>query len=146
MSEDLNFVVDTYPGSKEEFLGLATTFFNDHSELRGFESLNDLIAELLSDEHQYFQITSDNHIAGLAAVRLENETIHFDVFVVDPEFREVGIGDELFSNIIAKPEYSDAKFYESRALPGDRHTKNFFETRKGKARLLIVRGELIHEK
>jgi len=142
MVDDLNFLIEPYTGSKEEFLGLALTFFGDHSELRGHEILSNLISELLSDDHQYFQALSDGHLAGLAAVRLDNETIYFDVFVVDPEFREVGIGDELFSSIVAMDKYKTAKHYESRALPGDRHTKNFFETRKGKARLLIVRGDL----
>mgnify|MGYP000190869721 CR=1 FL=1 len=142
---DITFVVNEFSGSREEFLALTSTFFSDHSELRGFESINDHISDLLSSDHDYYQITSDSEVAGLAAVKLENETIHFDVFVVDPEFREVGVGDELFSTIISMPKYVDAKHYESRALPGDRHTKNFFETRKGKARLLIVRGEISRE-
>lgn len=142
MALDLNFVVETYEGSISDFLETANTFFEDHSELRGFTNVLELTKELLDDTHDYYQILIDGVLAGLAAVKLENEVITFNVFVVDPQFREVGIGDELFSSIIKNSKYTQAKSYESKVLPGDRHTKNFFETRKGKARLLIVNGDL----
>lgn len=136
------FIVSPFEGSRDEFLEKANEFFKTNSELRGYKQLLVLIDQLLASDHAYYQTTSDGVVAGLSAVRLIDNILFFDVFVVESGFREVGLGDEMFSTILAKPEYKSAQFYESRALPGDRHTKNFFETRKGKAQLLVVRGEI----
>ncbi len=138
----LDFAVNEFDGTLEEFLTKAKGFNENNSQYRGFDQLNELIEQTDFSEYDLYQIKHADVLAGLAAVKFIGDIIHFDIFVVDPDFREIGIGDELFTFIVTQEKYKNANYYESKALPGDRHTKNFFETRKGKARLLIVRGEI----
>lgn len=61
-----------------------------------------------------------------------------DDFVVDPEAREVGIGEAMMDRLMGEARARGCVGIDSRALPGDRETKNFFESFGLKARMLVV--------
>ena len=65
-----------------------------------------------------------------------------DDLVVEAEAREVGIGESIMNLLIGEFRARGCFGVDSRALPGDRHTKNFFESFGLKARLLVVHREL----
>tara|TARA_Y100001949_G_scaffold174848_1_gene183242 strand:+ start:2099 stop:2575 length:477 start_codon:yes stop_codon:yes gene_type:complete len=57
---------------------------------------------------------------------------------VDPEARSVGVGESLIDAVISWCTERNCVGIDSLALPGNRATKNFFETFGFKARLLTV--------
>lgn len=61
---------------------------------------------------------------------------------VDPEARSVGLGESLIGSIISWCTERNCVGIDSMALPGNRATKNFFETFGFKARLLTVHKPL----
>jgi len=64
---------------------------------------------------------------------------------VEPEAREVGVGEALINAVIEWCEERNCIGIDSLALPGNRATKNFFETFGFKARLLTVHHPLGHQ-
>lgn len=131
-----------FVGTLGEFIDTAMGYFASNKLYRGYDQLVSLATSHDLESHERYQVTCDGALAGVAATELLDDAIRFNIFVVSPDFREVGVGDALFDYIVKREKYLSATHYESFALPGDRHTKNFFETRKGKARLLIIRGEI----
>ncbi len=65
-----------------------------------------------------------------------------DDLVVLPAAREVGIGEAMMNLLLTQFRSKGCFGVDSRALPGDRHTKNFFESFGLKARLLVVHKSL----
>jgi len=63
-------------------------------------------------------------------------------FAVEPEARAVGIGEAMMNLIIEQATALGCEGVDSWALPGDRSTKNFFESFGLKARLLTVHRKL----
>ena len=61
---------------------------------------------------------------------------------VEPAAREVGVGEALINEIIGWCKERGCIGIDSMALPGNRATKNFFETFGFKARLLTVHHPL----
>jgi len=61
---------------------------------------------------------------------------------VHPDARGIGLGSALMNNALAVASERDAIGVDARALPGDRVTKNFFETFGLKARTIEVFREL----
>jgi GNAT superfamily N-acetyltransferase len=61
---------------------------------------------------------------------------------VDPEARGVGVGEALMNHLVAWATDEGCFGIDSVALPGDRHTKNFFESFGLVARSLTVHREL----
>ncbi len=64
---------------------------------------------------------------------------------IEPQAREVGVGEELINVIIRWCTERNCIGIDSMALPGNRATKNFFETFGFKARLLTVHRPLNSE-
>ncbi len=64
---------------------------------------------------------------------------------IEPQAREVGVGEELINVIIRWCTERNCIGIYSMALPGNRATKNFFETFGFKARLLTVHRPLNSE-
>lgn len=62
---------------------------------------------------------------------------------VDPEARAAGIGEAMMDLVLAELERAGCIGADSRALPGDRETKNFFESYGLKARLLTVHRSFV---
>lgn len=137
-----DITVQPFGGTRAEFESSAREFSSTSSQYRGYDKLVELVSSLNFDDHDLYEARSDGELAGVAAVILQDSVLVFNVFTVAMGFREIGVGDALFSEIVGRQEYKRASLYESMALPGDRSTKNFFEQRKGKARLLIVGGPI----
>lgn len=61
-----------------------------------------------------------------------------EALLVDPAAREVGIGEALMNAVVVWAKANGCRSIDASALPGDRSTKNFFESFGLKARLLTV--------
>ena len=61
---------------------------------------------------------------------------------VDPGARGVGVGEAMMDRLVAHAEAAGAIGIDAMALPGDRATKNFFETFGLKARAIVVHRPL----
>ncbi len=61
-----------------------------------------------------------------------------EAIAVDPEARAAGIGEAMMDLVLGELERAGCVGADARALPGDRETKNFFESFGLKARLLTV--------
>jgi GNAT superfamily N-acetyltransferase len=87
--------------------------------------------------------TYDGVVVGYAVVCAEvlhdgsRLAVMTDLYV-EPEAREVGVGDALVIETLAWAAEQGCIGADAVALPGDRHTKNFFEAHGFTARLLVV--------
>ena len=91
--------------------------------------------------------TVDGTVVGYGTVRYE--TLHDDatLAVVDdlfvaPEARGIGIGEAMMDLLVEQARARGAIGIDALALPGDRQTKNFFETFGLTARAIIVHRSL----
>lgn len=87
--------------------------------------------------------TYDDVVFGVALVTIERLADDRRIgvltnFLVEPEAREVGIGEAMMNHVIDELRARGCIGVDSVALPGDRATKNFFESFGLKARLLTV--------
>jgi GNAT superfamily N-acetyltransferase len=87
--------------------------------------------------------TIDGVVFGFGLVHFETLPdgallARLDQLVVESEAREVGIGEAMMNLIIGEATSRGCLGIDSRALPGDRETKNFFESFGLKARQLVV--------
>lgn len=85
-------------------------------------------------------------ILGYAVVQLETLADGdvlgvLDEIYVDPEAREVGLGELLMDHVLEWCREHGCVGVDSLALPGDRQTKNFFESFG-----LVARAILVHRK
>ena len=114
-------------------------------------------------EHAYQQLvasddacvivgTIDDVVLGFGAVRVETLRsgarlgVVTDLFV-EPEAREVGVGEEIVSALITFCTERECIGIDALALPGHRAAKNFFEEHHFTARMLVMhrRPRLEHE-
>ncbi|MDP8953657.1 MAG: GNAT family N-acetyltransferase [Actinomycetota bacterium] len=92
--------------------------------------------------------TIDDVVVGYGVVRLERLRtgellgIVSDLYV-EPEAREVGVGEVLIDRVLAWCAEHGCCGVDALALPGNRNTKNFFETFGFTARALIVHRSLV---
>lgn len=66
-------------------------------------------------------------------------------FVTDADAREAGIGEAMMNLVVEQAKAAGCRGIDSVALPGDRETKNFFESFGLKARLLTVHRSFVTE-
>lgn len=91
--------------------------------------------------------TIDDAVVGYAAVRTEvlrdgrRLGVLTDVYV-EPEARAVGVGERLLEAVLAWCAERGCSGVDALALPGNRETKNFFETFGFTARALVVHRSL----
>lgn len=64
-----------------------------------------------------------------------------DLYVL-PEGRQVGVGGEMMERLMAWARDNGCRGVDAAALPGDRHTKNFFESNGLVARAILVHHAL----
>ena len=106
-----------------------------------------LEASMASPDEEIWVGTLDNAILSYARAKIEvlrtGEYLGLvtDIYVT-PEARSVGLGEALINVIIAWCSERKCVGIDSMALPGNRETKNFFETFGFKARLLTVHRSL----
>ena len=102
-----------------------------------------LRSALDSPDHEVAVGTLDGVVVGYGVVRVERlfdggllGVIH-DIYV-DPGARAVGVGETLMNHLIDWCSARGCFGVDSLALPGDRHTKNFFESFGLVARAIVV--------
>lgn len=82
---------------------------------------------------------------GVVAVEIlrdgERLAVVEDLYV-EPEARGVGVGEAIMDRMIARASDDGCVGIDALALPGDRHTKNFFETFGLTARAIVVHRSL----
>ena len=104
-------------------------------------------AALAAADHHVLVGTYDGAALGYGAARAEDLPdgtrlgVVTDLYV-EPAAREVGIGEALMDELVAWCAAQGCGGVDSLALPGDRATKNFFESFGLVARALIVHKEL----
>jgi len=89
----------------------------------------------------------DQAIVGFGIIELESlkdGTPHASIkaLYVEQEARSVGVGEVLMEEMLTWANLHEAKAVDAIALPGDRATKNFFETHGLVARAIIVQKAL----
>lgn len=87
--------------------------------------------------------TIDDAVVGFGSARFDDrEGIGrvgvIDGLFVEPEARSVGVGETILDEIMRHGTQAGCIGWDAFALPGDRTTKNFFETMGFKARLLVM--------
>jgi len=91
--------------------------------------------------------TIDGTVVGYGASAIEDLcdgaplAVVSDLYV-DPEARGVGVGEAMMDALVAHAEAAGAIGIDALALPGDRATKNFFESFGLKARAIVVHRDL----
>jgi GNAT superfamily N-acetyltransferase len=103
--------------------------------------------EVASPDHLVVVGTIDETVIGYGVVALER--LHDDSLLgavsdlfVDPGARGVGVGEAMMDQIVAWCEKHGCVGVDAIALPGNRHTKNFFETFGLVARAIVVHRPL----
>lgn len=91
--------------------------------------------------------TYDDVPFGYAVVQIETledggRLARIDDLAVEAEARGSGIGEAIMNLVLDESRSRGCFGVDSRALPGDRHTKNFFESFGLKARMLVVHRSL----
>lgn len=104
---------------------------------------DELTSALEADDRRIVVGTFDDVVFGYALARivtLDDGGLLgvIDDFLVDEEARGVGIGAVVMNLMSDELRAAGCIGLDSRALPGDRETKNFFESFGLKARLLVV--------
>lgn len=91
--------------------------------------------------------TIDGAVVGYSVARIERLRtgemlgVVSDIYV-EPEAREVGVGEALIEHVLAWCEANGCCGVDALALPGNRNTKNFFETFGFTARAIVVHRSL----
>jgi GNAT superfamily N-acetyltransferase len=102
---------------------------------------------LAAADHELAVATYDGTVVGYALALAETLAdgsvlgVVRDLYV-DPGAREVGLGEALMDHLIAWCEAKGCFGVDSIALPGDRATKNFFESFGLVARAIVVHRPL----
>jgi GNAT superfamily N-acetyltransferase len=106
-----------------------------------------LEAEVSDPEVLVLAGTIDDAVIGYAVARLRpladgGRIAVLDDLFVEPGARAVGVGDVLLEACLSWCEEQGCSGIDSLALPGDRHTKNFFEAHGMVARAIVVHRRL----
>ncbi|MDP8987519.1 MAG: GNAT family N-acetyltransferase [Actinomycetota bacterium] len=116
-------------------------------ETRPLPALGSL-EESLGDDHQLLLAgTIDDAVVGYAGARLERLRsgellgVVTDLFV-EPGARGVGVGEALIEEVLSWCGEHGCCGVDAVALPGNRDTKNFFETFGFTARAIVVHRRL----
>ena len=116
-------------------------------EARPEPQLESLVRDLRGDDALVVVGTIDEAIVGYGAIRLVE--LHDgsrlgrvgDIYVL-PDARGVGVGESMMELLMAWAGRRGCIGVDSLALPGDRNTKNFFETHGLVARAITVHRTL----
>jgi GNAT superfamily N-acetyltransferase len=116
-------------------------------ERRGEPVESGLAEALDAPDHEVAVGTLDGTVIGYAAARIERLADGgllgvLDDLYVEPGAREVGVGEALMDHVLAWCRGAGCFGIDSLALPGDRATKNFFESFGLVARAIIVHRPL----
>jgi GNAT superfamily N-acetyltransferase len=101
-----------------------------------------------SPDHEVAVGTLDGAVVGYGVARVERLSDGgllgvIDDIYVHPEARAVGVGEALMNHLLAWCGARGCFGVDSLALPGDRETKNFFESFGLVARAIVVHRPLV---
>ena len=141
--DDLPRIVELAEGAKAELAPLRGGSVWSRLEGRAAPVQTSLAAALADPEQLCLVGCIDDYIVGYSVSR--RVTLHDgatlamveDLYVEHP-FRAVGVGEALMETILEWAAARGCEGVESLALPGDRDTKNFFETFGLVARMIRV--------
>lgn len=110
------------------------------------EPMDDALGAMIGDADPAVHVivgTFAATVVGYGVVRLEELADGKLLAVVEdlyvhPEARGVGVGEAMMDLLVAEARAAGAIGIDSLALPGDRATKNFFESCGLKARAILV--------
>lgn len=116
-------------------------------ELGTIEELGDRLVEMGDSSVIGLVTCDDKKITGLISARLVANSFEsciciVTVFAVLKDVRRQGLGTVLFNSIMEWCKGMGAIAVDVTALPGDRHTKNFFEANGLTARSLTMHKSL----
>ena len=107
----------------------------------------ELVSALSRSDHEVTVGTLDDVVVGYGVVRTERLAdgsllgVVDDIYV-DGRARQVGLGEAIMEHLLAWCRQQGCFGVDSLALPGDRSTKNFFESFGLVARAIIVHKPL----
>jgi ribosomal protein S18 acetylase RimI-like enzyme len=106
-----------------------------------------LAADLANPDACMFVGTIDDVVIGYAVAVIEplhdgSSLARVTDLYAEPEAREVGVGEELLDAVIAWATERHCAGIDSLVLPGNRETKNFFESFGLVARAIVVHRRL----
>lgn len=106
-----------------------------------------LEAELADPDVLVLAGTIDDVVVGYAVVHLEGLADGSLLGVIDdlytePAARSVGVGEQMMASVLTWCRDRGCRGVDGLALPGDRHTKNFFEANGLVARAIVVHRSL----
>jgi len=108
----------------------------------------DSLRHAIADPSQLVLVgTIDDVVVAYAAVRVEDLRdgsrlgVVTDIYT-DPGAREVGLGEALIDEVLKWCTEQGCRGVDALALPGNRETKNFFETAGLTARAIVVHKRL----
>jgi GNAT superfamily N-acetyltransferase len=113
------------------------------------EPLDDSIGAAIDDPQQLAVVgTIDDTIVGFATVHTERlrddtELAVIDEIYVEHDARGVAVGEMMMLEVLAWCEKRGCRGIDALALPGNRATKNFFETFGLTARGIVVHRSLL---
>lgn len=116
-------------------------------EARARPANESLAAAVADPDRLVLAGTIDGTVIGYAAAHVEPLVdgsplgVVSDIYV-EPEARAVGVGEAMVEHVLAWCGERGCVGVDALALPGNRHTKNFFETFGFKARALVVHRSL----
>jgi ribosomal protein S18 acetylase RimI-like enzyme len=110
-----------------------------------------LHAALTDTTHLVLAGTVDDTVVGYAVVRLETlrndrPLAVIDDLYVEREARDVGVGEALMDAIVDWARRQGCVGIDAFTLPGNRETKNFFESHGLTARAILVHRDLDRER
>lgn len=117
----------------------------------GSAPVGDRVAAAIDDPGSFVVVgTYDDVVFGYGMATVEklldgSSLARLSDFVVDAEARKAGIGEAMMNHLVELATEAGCVGIDSVALPGDRNTKNFFESFGLKARLLTVHRSLVDE-
>jgi len=106
------------------------------------------LAHALDDPQQLLVVGEvDGTVIGYAAVRIDDlrdggRLAVLDDLYVEPDARGIGVGEAMMDEVVAWARANDCIGIDSLALPGNRATKNFFESFGLVARAIVVHRRL----
>ena len=106
-----------------------------HQEL---PATHDWPARLADDGVAVFVALLDEQVFGYLELVCSPTVCTVRQVYVDPEARELGLGDELLGQAMAHARAIGAARLDAYALPGDRQTKNLYERAGVTARKIVV--------
>jgi GNAT superfamily N-acetyltransferase len=116
------------------------------------EPIEDTFTAALSDPSRavfvgvYQDVPLGYAAVGVEVLRDGSSLAVISDLYVEPEAREVGVGEALMGAVLEWAASHRCQSVDASALPGDRLTKNFFESNGFTARLLIMHHRLAAER